>query len=669
VDARNLSATGAQLLLDPAEAPGGSAVRVRLRADGRSVEADLHIVRRSPLNAGLVEIGARFGDLSIEARQLISMAAIRELSARADDLSRLLDADGAIRTADEAYIRKLLHLHGLIEGRAFSVFDGHQRLSSSLHLLGVEADGGRTYLRMRASRVSLRVGDTYRFLVPGTSSVALFEAPVHANDGNNIIVRSPREIVQTGFRDSHRALLLPSERLTATFPHPRLVGVTLSQRLLDVAARGLSFLFDPATDFLFPEDRLSDVTLHLPGGTLNVVGHIRRMVANPADGSFVCGIEITDFAGPADRERWHSEVFRRTHPNLRQPDQPQHTDQLWRVLDESKYVEMWTPQPLREYLRREFVRVWNAVEPRSTNAFLIKHVRRASERTEDLVGTLAATLVYPRTCIIHHLGIELDARTGDEKTNLFSYLRELYSGVLYGLRYRAGAQHLLMYMDADSRFNRLVYGDFVERVSARGDLLYDPFQVFRCVLDTPAIPHTPVDGLKVVPSTRDMLTALSEHLRRTLPRQEFEAYAYDAGHIDLASFAESCHRAGYERSRRVFHALKDGVPVAALVADSGDEGMNLFGLMNTSWTFELVPGALREALPALVQAARDHYRRLGKKQFLYLEYAQEPDPFLATLGLRFFSPALRWLSDLRIMPAWLAYLEETFKQRVVAPNS
>lgn len=664
IDALNLSATGAQLLLDRSAALDDSAVRVRLRAGDHAAEADLHIVRRSSLDAGLVEIGARFGELSTEARQLISMAAIQELSARSDDLSRLLEADGAIRTSDEVFIRKLLHLRGLVEGRLFWAFEGNVRLSSSLHLLGLSTEGGRTHLRMRAPRLALHVGSSFGFLVPGLSSVALFEALVLTNNGTEVTVRAPREIVQTGFRDSQRGVLRPSEGLSVSLQHPRFVGVALTRPLLDVAARGLSFLFDPTTDFLFPEDHLSPMTVHLPDGPLTMEATIRRMVADPTNETFICGIQIMDFSGSQDRDQWHREVFRRTHPNLRQPDR-RHTDKLWQVLKESKYVDMWIPAPLRDYLELQFIKAWSAVEPRSSSAFLISHVNKQAVPKESLVGTMSATLVYPQTCMIHHLGIEERARTADEKRHLFTYLRELFSGALYGLRYQAEAQHLLFYVDVDTRINELLYTDFVKRMSASGDLLYDRFQVFRCTPDQPEPLPTTNDGDLTPTTDPTLLEELSRHLRKQLPQQEFEAFAYDADNIDLLPFSGHCRDSGYQRSRQVFHARRNGATVAALVAEAGDEGMNLFGLMNTAWAFELVPGAARKALPGLIRAAREHYRNLGKKQFLFFQRGATTDPFLLTLGLQFYAPAFRWLSHVRVTPAWLSYLEEVFQQKGV----
>ena len=106
--------------------------------------------------------------------------------------------------------------------------------------------------------------------------------------------------------------------------------------------------------------------------------------------------------------------------------------------------------------------------------------------------------------------------------------------------------------------------------------------------------------------------------------------------------------------------MVDGQPVAALLAETGNEGVNVFGLLNTCRIFWLRPQspanvtAIRKQL--LAQAVK-HYQACNKPSFVFLDDEQQQDGTPETLGLEAISPAMRWLAHKDIIPAWAAYLQ------------
>ena len=377
--------------------------------------------------------------------------------------------------------------------------------------------------------------------------------------------------------------------------------------------------------------------------------------ASPAGAAAIacrCGVELVDFAGREDRHRWHRFVFRHTHPDLR--DSHGRAATAWNVLEASKYIDLWSPPLHRERIRHQFLRSWDAPANEVGHKMMLHKDRTA-------VGVAAGSVAYPGTWILHHLGIAPGGE-GRDAQQAMQHASELITGLLYRLRDMADLEHFVIYAERGKRWNDRLYGDFAARYADEDKLLCTPSRVYRRLTDT-ALPAAISDELEIEVqlSTPALLAKLARHLRQVLPAAELRAYALDEQRIDLASFSSECARHGYERTREVFFAFEKAEPVAAMLVETGSEGVNVFGLLNACRMFWLGPPPANAAAIRLrlLRDAVTYYRAAGKKSFLVFQDEHESAyPIPTTFGFEPISPALRLLAHRDVIPAWVAYLTD-----------
>jgi hypothetical protein len=178
----------------------------------------------------------------------------------------------------------------------------------------------------------------------------------------------------------------------------------------------------------------------------------------------------------------------------------------------------------------------------------------------------------------------------------------------------------------------------------------------------------PNGSCRIVRSSTALWTALAHSLRSTLSRIECNAFAFDSERIDLKGFTRACAARGHERRREAFFALVDSQPVAALLTETGGEGVNVFGLMNVCRMFWMRPPGPDSARikEDLLRAAVRYYRAEGKQIFLFFDDA--PDTVPPALGFEAIAPAERWLAHRDVMPAWVAYMREMLSPAASPPE-
>jgi hypothetical protein len=134
--------------------------------------------------------------------------------------------------------------------------------------------------------------------------------------------------------------------------------------------------------------------------------------------------------------------------------------------------------------------------------------------------------------------------------------------------------------------------------------------------------------------------------------------ALDPARIELHQFEQSCALRGYQRNRTIFFALREGQAEAALIAELGSEGVNVFGLLNTCRIISLSDAAPCAGVRRVLLAqATQHYRQADKRNFLFLDDRGPGDGVPAAMGFQHISGGLRWIAHRDVVPAWTAYLE------------
>jgi hypothetical protein len=273
-------------------------------------------------------------------------------------------------------------------------------------------------------------------------------------------------------------------------------------------------------------------------------------------------------------------------------------------------------------------------------------------------ATIAQTRMYPRLWFVHDLGV--DRRRRESRAFLYRAASELHVALTHAMTWACTAEYFGVFYERDLHWNQRVYNRFAALCSRPDDVLLDEYQVFKARTDTELADCAP-QPFTVAAATQPELRALSRKLARTTRPLEFAAYSYEARNIALARHGAECSAQGFERARGIFVARDARGPVAALIAEIGEDGLNVFGLLDSCRLVILderrfAPAAER----ALLRMAVQHYRAAGKREFLYLADMAADLTALGEAGLTHVSVGNRWLIHRSLVPMWMQYLEDAF---------
>lgn len=652
---RDISAGGAGLMLPDDRQAMVDTVPVSVHLAGfPPFQTHLVPVRLSGESSG--DVGVRWRGLDSEALRSLSQYLIGRFQHQGRLVSRLLGGQARTQASIRRdVVRKLLLYHVISRGRPLQVYRGGLLLPVLLRARELIVRSARELILAEIVHGScglLAEGLEYTFAFGGSNAVNYCEASVWKTEPGRALITLPSDIRQTGFRRSVRARPEAGHELEVRLNHPRIPGLELVRPVIDVSASGLSFPLEPADDRLFPGEHIKEVTLRLPDGPVQMEAMVRSMYEG-AQGP-VCGLEILGHGGAAEAERWRRLVFHAAHPRLRLGGREQ-VPETWSVLQSSGYVKEATAT-LRSRLEKKYFVAWDRLADQTQVTRFLLHYRETRP-----LGTVAANLVYPGTWMFHHLGIDEKVRKADRK-GMFDLAREIYSGALYMVDHLADAEHFLFYVDTAKAWNEMMYGRFLRSYREQEDFVYDGFAVYKCVPKR-SLPQPRVDpgGLRVVEADPALLHALSGHLERDLPAVEYEAFCYDEARIGLERFTAESESLGYERTRRIFFAVEQGAPLAALIAETGDEGINIFGLLNRCWLVPMAPGADADdrVKDQLLRRAIRHYAAQDKPELILVGgWAGEPEDLLTPLGFYYVADGLRWLARRAVLPAYVNYVQE-----------
>jgi hypothetical protein len=609
------------------------------------VRALAHPVRRHVLESGQVSIGFRLTELTSEGLSLLNRFLLEEAADQEEAFERYWGAKDAVISKQRDHVARVLRLCAEPGAAPLFVFEGRTKLATRLSLCSLDEHG---FTALLAHGAPLAPGRRYGLVASGRGAVSAFRAGLRQVNGLELRFALPTELVQSGFRSSARCAV-PSDRdCSIGFRHPR-SGAWITKSACDVSKTGLSVRIAPSIDLLFPDDQLPNIELCFDGQVATVQGIVRGIHEASPDGT--CGIELFDFGSAAQHDTWTEFVFRLAHPRL--ICSGERAARLgYQVLESSGYVELWSGSQARTLLSEDYSAYWRG----DTGA--TGRVATLLEGAQP-VATMAANLLYPRTFMLHHFGV--DERARGDRTAFLSYARELYSGMLHELQRFDHLEYVTMYMQADKGFNDFLYGEFARMYREPEALLWANNQVYRA--DTRrAIPEGPMDRL-VRGATDSDLALLESCYARSLPALQIAAHELTAEGLSTLGFAHKLAPHGPVRTRHSYVFAPAGRAVWALVCETGNEGVNLFGLMNRCWLTELVPLGSQEASAArrtLLRRALRHFADAGKRQVVLLEPEGEAhaDPLAA--GFERVADGVYWLSRREVMPAWLSYVEDAF---------
>jgi hypothetical protein len=627
---------------------------------GRSFRVKLEPVRISQ-REGQLRVGARFQNLPVAGMRVLSEFLIREFLDETRALDRLLLDPRTLTSNSETFIRRHLRRCLIWERKPLRVYDQGNLLPFTILAERMVEVSGRQLIQAHSRQAGLVEGVEYTFVVSLPGSVSHFTSRVEYRSGDTLFIPLPSELHQAGFRDSIRTQVTSDGQATVRCTHPRLAEEIIVRPLLDLSAKGFAFESDPERDLLFPGDRLSFIEIRFADQTFEGSGIIRKVSPHRGSDQYSCGIEILEFAEPGQERLWRERVFRHVHPRAVVAEPPVAARKSWQVLGESGYLRLWAPGGDIEGLEEAYSRTWS--EPRSGAGRLM-----LVESRGQTVGTLAGSLLYPKTWLVHQLGVTERERAG--LTTFLGLAYELYSGLMYLFQQEAMAEYFVIFAERDRRWTETLYGRFAAQCPDRAAFAYTANRVFR---RDPAVPISRVvihpKTVDILPATRPDLELVARALELSCSALECDSMAYAASEIGLEAFGERCRAFGWERSRQVYVAHDHGVPVAALIAENGGEGVNIFGLMNCCSIVNLSVEPLPEAVKAaLLEEAAQHFLRLEKPVFIFFDEADADVRAVELMGFEFVSDGMRFIASKQIVPAWLSYLENALTLRNAAED-
>ncbi len=602
---------------------------------------------------GIFKAGFRFQEMDQETLGILSRFLIDNFLEENQKLSKGYPGDGvSIEKGNKRVICELFKYHCLFRHQPLLIYSGDLLLPVTLQVEELLNDESRSLIKIAINGGKediIETGKEYIFSFPGSNAINFFKAKVFRAELNFLMITLPFFIQQRGFRDSLRISPDP-DHVNLVIKHSRLPGVYLKKSVLDIGAKGFSFPFDPERDLLFPGEHINDVTLNLPEGPVRVEGVIRSIHTHLDKMAY--GFEILQFICHKEKEIWMRYVLLATHERLK-IGKKEDTLIFWEVLKNSNYIGKEVTPSLRPVLKKRFFEAWGKHPEHSRiNQNLILFQK------EKPVATVSMNLLYPKTSLGHHLSIDRRIRK-----NIFDVGRELVSGFLYILRHLIHTEYFLSYFHADKTWNDLLYGRFLGSYPRCEDFVYDRYHLHKCLLYPEKVGSQMVmRGVDIVPSNPMLLQMLSQYLRGNLHEREFEAYSYNEDEITLEDFSRRCLHYNYERKRRIFFAMVAGKPLAALIAETGDEGVNTFNLLNCCRIVFLTQEAKQDdmLLAQLMAQAIRFFTDEKKQEFIFFgEYDGKPKQILEKCGVKYVTDGMRWLGSSKMLPAYINYIEET----------
>ena len=264
-----------------------------------------------------------------------------------------------------------------------------------------------------------------------------------------------------------------------------------------------------------------------------------------------------------------------------------------------------------------------------------------------LSGHLCALRAYRRTWVIQHLA----ARRRLGGAGVLNLAIARYTQV------RPDVHWLKMYFRPDNAFPRTVFGSYAESVrhSPKSDL-----REFRYLTADANRPGERIAGVTVrtaIPADHRVITDWFVARGRTT---ELMANDLVEGQHCLPMASARFAQIGLRRHRRILAAERDGVVTGFALLEVSSLGMNLSELTNAFTVHLVEPDASSRS--ALIEAARAHYRSLGRREVVALAESDVDLDAFTSAGFASSKSYLCWTFHRDHASGILDHFEQTFRR-------
>ncbi|HLG20341.1 MAG TPA: hypothetical protein VI895_11070 [Bdellovibrionota bacterium] len=486
----------------------------------------------------------------------------------------------------------------------------------------------------------LLVGKPYLFHFTLFQSFYVFYAKLIGMKNGRMDVSVPDLLAKLNRRLTSRVPVTATDTFVATF-RDSFRDVDVTGQVEDLTERGVSLITDDRESILPAGVFLPRITLSLgPGFETTLQGRVIHCEDTP-DGRLSLKVNIENNERTQMRALFNFVVSRR-YSTTSELTSDQYS-KVWVLFNNSGYTALVEPDSLA-FMQNSAPPTWDRLY--QSRGELSRNVA-VDEGGEALSAGLHLTRLFSRTWIVHHLAI-IHGHQRSATPKLF--------GAMCDFLLQTDAEYVISYTKANESWSQKNYYQFASAYPDPNLNVIRSYDVLQFPLLKRNVDLTIPESVIVREANKWDRKRIARFLSLHLPSLECTAFDYVTEQVDLTDVGEKYKGAGLDRNRHFFIAEVDALPVAFVICESVTEGVNIWSLGNSFqiYSFDpkhaLLPGAKR----ALVIAALQHYRRLGRPLALYFG-SDEDYSYVEGIEWVPFEKTSLWVTTRAMIPRFREY--------------
>jgi hypothetical protein len=628
-----------------ARLPARKPTRVYLRCGGERIgPLRAQVVELDPKNlrADLPCTGLRLADVPLEAgRAMLAMLRRLGVEGRAEAASQLPTVEEEVD--DPARILAIVRALSSVGNKGIL---RRPAVRGRVHLSGLDIATRRIEWTAEGEPVTWGPGPHVVDII-GYNSVYRLDLPDVTEAGGQTWSPLPTRIQRVRHRFFRR--VVTDGALRVQFRHPLWRDLRQGVHAVhNISYGGLCFAMDPEEDLLFPGLLIPLLMLESEGETIFLRAQVRAITRDRPGEPAMCGVSVTPYAQD-DEPKWLRLVSQALYPTTATSEN--HTEMLWSMFEESGYFKLAgkNTEAFME-LKRSFVDLGQ----RAAQApHLICQAVWPSERGVEASASFLKA--YESAWMAHQLA----KRPGKPPAGVQDagqILRDLYLRGFEHPQMDPNYRWTISYVEPSVPWIAKTCLDFAAKYTDANDAMVMPVRMMKVECNELVHPDGSSLPYDIGPATADEKAMVLEVIQAARPWCYVDALDFVPERLDLGEVTEHWQAMGFERRREIYAARKNGVPVAALIMETGEVGTNLFRLLDAT---RLIPFSAQAtaAYPALMDTARRWYAERGRASFLFFR-EDEDWSYAEPARIHDVSEPALWIIASRLVPDFLEHVCE-----------